>query len=668
MYLFSVKGEVKKFASREPQNGFHTSEVDDEDGASSSLPPLKRLRLRGDWSDTGPNARPEREQSGSQETNLMQRMSEIFTRWIEASLQSASSSSESAEESPHTETASRHRWSVSERRGTPPTRRRDRRDREEESSASAPASPASPEIPFTLMRDVDSENEEMDPSQEGDVNDFSDMLEGRAELNSLTEANESIDVSDAEDNDSLSREILTEKKESHETSSENNSTEFKEVIESKKTSPNGQPVDKNLIREKSSESLHSNELYESAFNSSTETYSKIKCSCRQEFETDQNTKSKIFCTVCNSERSTATLTSRSKGDEDAYRIDPINDRKTLNSDILSTDQTSTSAHRSASFRFDNRSFQDAACNYMISSDGNDHDGYGHDQCRYSQPITKAENYNMCNTSESCNFVSTKNSAAVDLTEVRKMRIERHNNNNYSSEHPTINECTVGEVSDIPSATAEPSITSEKSRTDVPSVACSAKAEAVNTCSRCSTEETPSDMIRLSAGAQIASARAITEDINVDSHTLTESSNNLLVTGELRQTTETDRPESSANSENAPDGPQTRVSHSSSSSSADANDSRDRNLAAARIQRFLRLRRNLSPSEETDSGSVYFPNATMCYKGHRNARTMVSLFLCWFLSSIVICNNQALFSFYLKARQILSRLIKISACISKEGTL
>lgn len=24
-------------------------------------PPVKRLRLRGDWSDTGPNARPERE-------------------------------------------------------------------------------------------------------------------------------------------------------------------------------------------------------------------------------------------------------------------------------------------------------------------------------------------------------------------------------------------------------------------------------------------------------------------------------------------------------------------------------------------------------------------------------------------------------------------------------
>ena len=29
----------------------------------TNQPPTKRLRLRGDWSDTGPNARPERERS-----------------------------------------------------------------------------------------------------------------------------------------------------------------------------------------------------------------------------------------------------------------------------------------------------------------------------------------------------------------------------------------------------------------------------------------------------------------------------------------------------------------------------------------------------------------------------------------------------------------------------
>ncbi|XP_073431674.1 DDB1- and CUL4-associated factor 6 isoform X4 [Dendrobates tinctorius] len=50
-------------------------------------PPLKRLRLRGDWSDTGPRSRPEseRERDGDQVTNasLMQRMSDMLSRWFE---------------------------------------------------------------------------------------------------------------------------------------------------------------------------------------------------------------------------------------------------------------------------------------------------------------------------------------------------------------------------------------------------------------------------------------------------------------------------------------------------------------------------------------------------------------------------------------------------------
>ncbi|XP_056413674.1 DDB1- and CUL4-associated factor 6 isoform X3 [Hyla sarda] len=49
--------------------------------------PLKRLRLRGDWSDTGPRSRPEseRERDGDQVTNasLMQRMSDMLSRWFE---------------------------------------------------------------------------------------------------------------------------------------------------------------------------------------------------------------------------------------------------------------------------------------------------------------------------------------------------------------------------------------------------------------------------------------------------------------------------------------------------------------------------------------------------------------------------------------------------------
>ncbi|XP_033105303.1 DDB1- and CUL4-associated factor 6-like [Anneissia japonica] len=46
--------------------------------------PVKRLRVRGDWSDTGPTARPRAESGESQSPQtVMQRMSELFTRWLE---------------------------------------------------------------------------------------------------------------------------------------------------------------------------------------------------------------------------------------------------------------------------------------------------------------------------------------------------------------------------------------------------------------------------------------------------------------------------------------------------------------------------------------------------------------------------------------------------------
>ncbi|XP_008586449.1 PREDICTED: DDB1- and CUL4-associated factor 6 isoform X1 [Galeopterus variegatus] len=58
-------------------------------------PPVKRLRLRGDWSDTGPRARPEseRERDGEQSPNvsLMQRMSEMLSRWFEEASEVAQS-------------------------------------------------------------------------------------------------------------------------------------------------------------------------------------------------------------------------------------------------------------------------------------------------------------------------------------------------------------------------------------------------------------------------------------------------------------------------------------------------------------------------------------------------------------------------------------------------
>ncbi|XP_066456426.1 DDB1- and CUL4-associated factor 6 isoform X5 [Eleutherodactylus coqui] len=76
-------------------------------------PPLKRLRLRGDWSDTGPRSRPERERErdGDQVTNasLMQRMSDMLSRWFEEASEVAqrgrNENRENARFSPEVETS-----------------------------------------------------------------------------------------------------------------------------------------------------------------------------------------------------------------------------------------------------------------------------------------------------------------------------------------------------------------------------------------------------------------------------------------------------------------------------------------------------------------------------------------------------------------------------------
>lgn len=57
----------------EPEIG-EDCEEDDEDELdskpASGLPPVRRLRLRGDWSDTGPDARPERDVGRTTGTTL----------------------------------------------------------------------------------------------------------------------------------------------------------------------------------------------------------------------------------------------------------------------------------------------------------------------------------------------------------------------------------------------------------------------------------------------------------------------------------------------------------------------------------------------------------------------------------------------------------------------
>ena len=84
VYLFTLQG------TRQTSSDSHEDTT--ENGWSSgpnghrNVPPLKRLRLRGDWSDTGPNARPESEHP-SPESSLMQRMSDMFARWLDESFQ-----------------------------------------------------------------------------------------------------------------------------------------------------------------------------------------------------------------------------------------------------------------------------------------------------------------------------------------------------------------------------------------------------------------------------------------------------------------------------------------------------------------------------------------------------------------------------------------------------
>ena len=57
---------------------------------SKSTPAVKRIRIRGDWSDTGPEARPENQSEPVQGGNLMNRMSRMFARWVDMSLDAVS--------------------------------------------------------------------------------------------------------------------------------------------------------------------------------------------------------------------------------------------------------------------------------------------------------------------------------------------------------------------------------------------------------------------------------------------------------------------------------------------------------------------------------------------------------------------------------------------------
>lgn len=108
LYLFNIKDDgVRNIADHEA--AADDADVDDEalgandkresGGASNAnnsetMNPeivTRRLRLRGDWSDTGPDARPENDNSGRVESgqfrpqlqaNIMSRMTEVISRML----------------------------------------------------------------------------------------------------------------------------------------------------------------------------------------------------------------------------------------------------------------------------------------------------------------------------------------------------------------------------------------------------------------------------------------------------------------------------------------------------------------------------------------------------------------------------------------------------------
>ncbi|XP_018321214.1 DDB1- and CUL4-associated factor 6 isoform X2 [Agrilus planipennis] len=91
LYLFGVQDrkavQLKKLMKK--SNGKSKSDLTKAEGKSP--PPVRRLRLRGDWSDTGPDARPERDtattvsigQARQQlHSTLMQRMTDVLSRML----------------------------------------------------------------------------------------------------------------------------------------------------------------------------------------------------------------------------------------------------------------------------------------------------------------------------------------------------------------------------------------------------------------------------------------------------------------------------------------------------------------------------------------------------------------------------------------------------------
>ena len=140
---------------------------------SDSVPPAKKLHLRGDWSDTGPKARPDVDFEGGgkggegggeggggrgrERGHLMNRMSRMFAQWIDMSLSPSSTNETSS--SDHEDVPGRYRHHRRRRVPPPPPTHHD------ETSPST-SSVTSSNDSFQLF-DSDSNETEME-EQEGE--------------------------------------------------------------------------------------------------------------------------------------------------------------------------------------------------------------------------------------------------------------------------------------------------------------------------------------------------------------------------------------------------------------------------------------------------------------------------------------------------------------------
>ena len=86
VYLFSTRDNSQKTHFSDKT---FNEECSENPTKNHTVPPFKRLRLRNDWSDTGPQARPQQDIEGSAENHLMNRMTELLTRWVNESLSEA---------------------------------------------------------------------------------------------------------------------------------------------------------------------------------------------------------------------------------------------------------------------------------------------------------------------------------------------------------------------------------------------------------------------------------------------------------------------------------------------------------------------------------------------------------------------------------------------------